>query len=128
MTARRFLVAGSRTEPVFIEVCGHGAYVDPGRYRTRREAMAEAEALLDDGWRGVAVAEYGAIHAAWKMCKSVVRSHTLPSGRYWPTHYCGRHDLLDDDRCPEHSETGVQVDRPQVVEQLGFDLEASTLS
>lgn len=126
MSPRRYLVAGNETEPVPFDTCAHGGLIDPGRYRTLREAEVEAEALLDAGWRGVAITEHGALHAVWKMCHAVARAHYLPTGRYWPTRMCGRHDLLDDDLCPEHSQAGRPVAGPPAVEQLDLGFEGVT--
>lgn len=124
MTAkRRFLVAGSETEPIRYETCSHGPLIDVRRYRTRAEAETEAEDLMTRGWRGVAIQEYGAVVARWVSCTVNVRTYTGSDGRVHKTHYCGRHDLLDDGLCPEHSAT--QTVPPAAPLQLSIDCEAS---
>lgn len=118
MSSRRYLVAGG-SGSVPIDVCSHGPLIDPGRYRTLHEAHAEAERYVAEGLRGVAIQDFGAVLKIWPMCKTVVISYTLPGGRYWPTHWCGRHDLLDDGRCPEHTEGGRPV---ETARQLAFEV------
>lgn len=126
VTPARYLVTGS-ADPIRIDL--HGPIINPGRYRGLKEAEAEAARLIRDGWRGVAILDGGAVTRWWPMCRQVTAATATPDGRSWPTHWCGRHDLCEDGRCPEHTTTGGRpvetADEPDEAVQLDLFTEVA---